>query len=67
MRNGFNSTDFKKEQRFILLVLVISLIIQVTVAGLYYFVEKQTILLFPMVLGILANLTGIGRLMQLRN
>ncbi|MGF3067133.1 hypothetical protein [Facklamia sp. P12934] len=65
MRDGFKSTDFKKEQRFILLVLAIALIIQITVAGLYFFVEKQTVLLFPMFLGILANLTGIGRLMQL--
>ncbi|MGX7109261.1 hypothetical protein [Facklamia miroungae] len=67
MRNEFDSTNFKKEQRFILLVLAIALIIQIIVAGLYFFVEKQTVLLFPMFLGILASFTGIGRLSQLNN
>lgn len=58
------SEDFLKEKRFIIVHLVIALIVQIIVLLSYYFKEKQTILAFPMILGILITLATLYRMIQ---
>lgn len=58
------SEDFFKEKRFIIVHLVIALIVQIIVLLSYYFKEKQTILAFPMILGILITLATLYRMIQ---
>ena len=56
--------EYLKEKRFIMIHLVIALIIQVIVLLGYYFKEKQTILAFPMFLGILMTISALTRMKQ---
>lgn len=49
----------QRQKRLIMVYLFISLIIQVAILGVYYFGEKQTVLAFPMVLGIFITVTSI--------
>ena len=58
------SEDFLKEKRFIIVHLVIALIVQIIVLLSYYFKEKQTILAFPMILGILITLATLYRMIK---
>lgn len=48
--------DFHKKRRLILIQLGLAFVIQVIILLAYYFKEKQVVLAFPMVLGLL--LTG---------
>lgn len=56
--------EYLKEKRFIIVHLVIALIIQIIVLLGYYFKEKQTILAFPMILGILMTISALVRMNQ---
>ena len=58
------SEAFLKAKRFIIVHLVIALIVQVIVLMSYYFKEKQTILAFPMILGIVITLATLYRMIQ---
>ena len=60
--NPRDGEEFLKEKRFIIVHLVIVLIVQVIVLLGYYFKEKQTILAFPMILGILMTISALFRL-----
>lgn len=57
--------DFQKKRRLAIIHLVVSLIIQVLVLGFYYFKEKQTVLSFPMLLGIFMTISSIVTVNQL--
>lgn len=56
--------EYLKEKRFIIVHIVIALIIQIIVLLGYYFKEKQTILAFPMLLGILMTISALVRMIQ---
>lgn len=51
--NHYNSEEEKKAQRMLIVNITISFIIQIVLLLVYYFGEKQTLLAFPMLLGIL--------------
>ncbi|EKB53679.1 hypothetical protein [Falseniella ignava] len=50
--NPNNSNEYEKRRRLLMVYLVISLIVQIIILGCYYFLEKQVLLTFPMLLGI---------------
>lgn len=50
--NPNNSNEYEKRLRLLMVYLVISLIVQIIILGCYYFLEKQVLLTFPMLLGI---------------
>lgn len=49
----------QRQKRLIMIYMFISLIIQVAILAVYYFGEKQTVLAFPMILGIFITFSGI--------
>lgn len=60
-----NPEEFNRQKRFIMIHLLILLFIQVVITLSYYFVEKQVVLAFPMILGILITFSAIVTLSQL--
>lgn len=50
--NPNNSNEYEKRRRLLMVYLMISLIVQIIILGCYYFLEKQVLLTFPMLLGI---------------
>lgn len=51
----FDPQDQKDFLKIIKMLLITSVIVQVVVLCVYYFGEKQTVLTFPMILGIFAT------------
>lgn len=54
----FDPQDQKEFLKILKMMLITSLIVQTVVAGVYFFGEKQTTLLIPMVMGLFV--TGIA-------
>lgn len=63
--NQQDPEDLLKEKRLLMVYFGIALIIQVIVLVSYYFVEKQTLLAFPMILGIFITAGGLLTLFRL--
>lgn len=59
-----NPEEFLKQKRLLMLYFGIALAIQVIVLVIYYFVEKQMVLAFPMLLGVFITLVGLFTLSQ---
>lgn len=57
--------EILKQKRLLMIYFGIALAIQVIVLILYYFVEKQTLLAFPMLLGVFITGAGLVTLSQL--
>lgn len=63
--NQHDPEELLKQKRLIMLYFGIALAIQLIVLIIYYFVEKQTQLAFPMILGIFITAGGLVTLSQL--
>ncbi|UUX34169.1 hypothetical protein [Fundicoccus culcitae] len=62
--NHYNSDEEKKAQRMLIVNISISLIIQLAILLVYYFGEKQTLLTFPMLLGLLITVNALVQSVQ---
>ena len=58
--NPNNSNEYEKRRRLLMVYLVISLIVQIIILGCYYFLEKQVLLTFPMLLGIFITIATLS-------
>lgn len=63
--NQHDPEEFLKEKRLLMVYFIIALAIQIIVLVSYYFVEKQTLLAFPMILGIFITAGGLFTLVGL--
>lgn len=57
--NSKGPEEYMRQRRLIMVHLVIALVIQIVVLASYYFVEKQVMLAFPMILGIFITVSAI--------
>lgn len=60
-----NPDEFLKQKRLLMIYFGIALAIQVIILVIYYFGEKQTLLGFPMLLGVFITGAGLLSLSQL--
>lgn len=60
-----NPEEFNKQRKAAMLHIIVAIAIQVIVLAFYYFREKQTILAFPMILGIFISISGLIAVSQL--
>ncbi|WP_124057996.1 hypothetical protein [Vaginisenegalia massiliensis] len=60
-----NTEEYIKTNRLIIVYLGVATLIQILVLLAYYFKEKQTILAFPMLLGLVMTLGALVKLIKI--
>lgn len=66
MMDPHRQNEFEKSRRLLIVYIWIALAIQIIILLAYYFKEKQTLLAFPMLLGIFVTAACLPLIKQLK-